>query len=200
MAKASAPKLKMYDNQKRSDYVNQAQGLSNIGGNWLTNNSGSINYLDDKTRAGIEGNLNDIYNQSYNDLSRNFKDNYLSTLQRDYNATGTLNDTGSLYRRDMSSLNNQRQLADLAYQKAMNRENLLNSELSRRYDTANYFNNLFNKGSISQKYDDQDYANYRINQDRQYQNDVSNFMRQQELGSNAFGTAMDLAQLALMFI
>ena len=84
--------------------------------------------------------------QQYNDMMNAY-------AARNYNRFGTLNATPSAYITDEYKRDAQRQMDDLAYNKAVNYENLINNELQRRYNTLDMFHNLYQYGNTPHSVD-----------------------------------------------
>lgn len=173
MCAKKAVNLPYYDMQEDSDYIANARKLSNVGAEGVLNNINRVNVFDDKTRAGLDAYNDDIYNRSYSDFNKQYKNIINNANARDYNRFGTTGATPSLYNRDQTNLQAQQALADLSYNKALNRESLTNNELQRRYNTINAYDNLYGKGEISQALDDRNYQTAQFNKDRAYQNQVN---------------------------
>ena len=61
-------------------------------------------------------------------------------------------------------------MANLAYEKAINYENLVNQELQRRYNTLNMYQTLYNMGQIPYQQDIQNWQIRNKNKDIAYEN------------------------------
>lgn len=168
-----APKHKGYEEQKDTPWITRNRELNTFAYDELPSMYENINVFDDATRAGLDARNDAIYNRAQSDFEKMYNDTMGKTLARDYNRFGTTGATPSLYARDLYNLQQQRELADLAYNKAMNYENMINQELDRRYNTLGAYSNLFNTtGGISQDFDDANWNIRNKNRDIDYANAV----------------------------
>ena len=185
-----APKHKGYEEQKDTDWITRNRELNTFAYDDLPSMYENINVFDDATRAGLEARNDAIYNRAQSDFEKAYNQTMNKTLARDYNRFGTTGATPSLYARDLYNLQQQRELADLAYNKAMNYENMINQELSRRYNTLNAYNTLFNTtGGITQDFDDANWMIRNKNRDIDYANAVAEAQQKGSTIGN-IGTAL----------
>lgn len=174
MGFGSAPKHKGYEEQKDTPWITRNRELNTLAYDGLPSMYENINVFDDKTRAGLDARNDAIYNRAQSDFERMYNQTMGNTLARDYNRFGTTGATPSLYARDLYNLQQQRELADLAYNKAMNYENMVNQELNRRYNTLGAYSNLFNTtGQTTQGFDDANWQIRNKNRDIEYANAVA---------------------------
>ena len=193
MAK-TPPKLKKYEEQKDSPFVANARKLMERGYGGLNENVDRVNTMNDGTMADINSRLGNIYNRAKSDFDISYRDTIAKQLASEYGKFGNIGSTPSLYRGDMTNRTAQRELADLAYNKSKDYEGSVNNELSRRYNTMDMYNKLYSYGAIPQEYDDKNYELSKINQDRMYQNDMTDWANKQRqnatltnLGADAVG-------------
>ena len=192
------PELAMYKEQPDTPYVSNARKLSDRGFAGLEEYVPRVNTMDNRTQADLDANINSIYNRSLSDFNRDYKDTMAKTMAKAYGQFGTTGNTSSLYRNDMQNLQAQRALADLQYDKALTRDQMLNSELQRRYNTVNMYKGLYDFGQIPQKYDDQNYRLREItNVDRQYNNDFVDWQTKQKLQESLQNMGVDTLAVAL---
>lgn len=174
---------------------------------WITNNRqlmedtyGNIQYqlpridvMDDATKAGLNSYIDDIYNRATSDFDRNYTQTMNKYLQRDYNRFGTTGASSSLLNRDNYNLQQQRALADLAYDRAATYNDFLDAELQRRYNnlSANY-NMYTNSGNTIQDFDNANWQIRNMNRDVKFQNDVRDYNRKNSLW-NALGDTLSTA-------
>ena len=162
-----------YVKMKDTPWIKQGREIANIGGKGVLDNYGKVNVFDEATKASLNARNNDIYNRAFGDMERAFTDTMNKYNAANYNQFGTLNATSPAYRTDEYQRQFQRQMDDLAYNKAINYENLINNELQRRYNTLDMFGNMYNYGRIPYE---QDLKNWNIdntNRDISYQNAVA---------------------------
>jgi hypothetical protein len=193
----TAPPLKAYKMQEDSPYVAHARTLMEQGFKGVNEMMPKINTMDEGTQADINSRLGAIYNRAKNDFDINYRDTMGTTMANQYGQFGTTGATPSLYRNDMTNRTAQRELADLAYNKAQNYETNVNNELNRRYNTLSAYNNLYGYGEIPQQYDDQNYKLGLTNQDRAYQNDLARWNTEQSMIGTGTNVGVDALGLAL---
>ena len=174
--KKKTPKHKGYVEQKDTPWITRNRELNTLAYGELPSMYENINVFDDATRAGLDARNDAIYNRAQSDFERMYNQTMGNTLARDYNRFGTTGATPSLYARDLYNLQQQRELADLAYNKAMNYENMINQELNRRYNTLGAYSNLFNAtGQTAQAFDDRNWQIKNINRNIDYQNELNKY-------------------------
>ena len=169
----STPQHPGYVKMEDTPWIKQGREIADIGGRGVLDNYGKVNVFDEATKASLNARNNDIYNRAFGDMERAYTDTMNKYNAANYNQFGTLNATSPAYRTDEYQRQFQRQLDDLAYNKAINYENLINNELQRRYNTLDMFGNMYNYGRIPYE---QDLKNWNIdntNRDIGYQNEVA---------------------------
>lgn len=169
----STPKHPGYVKMEDTPWITQGREIADKGGKGVLENYGKVNVFDEATQASLNARNNDIYNRAFGDMERAYTDTMNKYNAANYNQFGTLNATSPAYRTDEYQRQFQRQLDDLAYNKAINYENLINNELQRRYNTLDMFGNMYNYGRIPYE---QDLKNWNIdntNRDIGYQNAVA---------------------------
>lgn len=135
-----------YEEFKDTPWITQGREIADIGGKGILDNYGKVNVFDEATQASLNARNNDIYNRAFGDMERAYTDTMNKYNAANYNQFGTLNSTSPAFRTDEYQRQFQRQLDDLAYNKAVNYENLINNELQRRYNTLDMFGNLYQYG------------------------------------------------------
>ena len=162
-----------YVKMEDTPWIKQGREIADIGGKGVLDNYGKVNVFDEGTKASLNARNNDIYNRAFGDMERAYTDTMNKYNAANYNQFGTLNATSPAYRTDEYQRQFQRQLDDLAYNKAVNYENLINNELQRRYNTLDMFGNMYQYGRTPYE---QDLKNWNIdntNRDIGYQNSVA---------------------------
>ena len=166
----SSPKHPGYEEMKDTPWITQGREIADIGGKGVLDNYNKVNVFDEATKASLDARNNAIYKRAFDNMERAYTDTMNKYNARNYNQFGTLNATAPSYITDNYQRDFQRQLDDLAYNQAINYDNLMDSELNRRYNTLNMFNGLYNYGQTPYQ---QDLANWNIrntNRDISYQN------------------------------
>ena len=167
-----------YEKFKDTPWITQGREIADIGGKGILENYSKVNVFDEPTQASLEARNNAIYNRAFEDASRMYKDTMNKYNAANYNQFGTLNATAPAYRTDEYQRQFQRQLNDLAYNKAVNYENLINNELQRRYNTLDMFHNLYQYGVTPHNVDLANWNVRNTNKDVQYANALSNSLSQ----------------------
>lgn len=176
----STPKHPGYVKMKDTPWITQGREIADIGGKGVLDNYGKVNVFDEATQASLNARNNDIYNRAFGDMERAYTDTMNKYNAANYNQFGTLNATSPAYRTDEYQRQFQRQLDDLAYNKAINYENLINNELQRRYNTLDMFGNMYNYGRIPYDLDLKNWNTENTNRDIGYMNAMQS-------ANNSFG-------------
>lgn len=173
MAKDS-PDIPAYKEMEDTPWITQGRQIADLGGQGVLNNYNKVNVFDEGTKKSLQSRVDDMYSRSLSDFDRNYRDTMQKYANRNYQQFGTLNATPAAYRTDMENLQQQRKLADLAYNKAQTYDQAVNNELQRRYNTLNMFNNMYQYGNVPYQQDVQNWKIRNQNLDRQYYNDLAN--------------------------
>lgn len=164
------PKHPGYVKMKDTPWITQGREIADVGGKGILGNYNKVNVFDEGTKASLEARNNDVYNRAFNDASRMYTDTMNRYNAANYNQFGTLNATAPYYKTDNYQRDFQRQLNDMAYNKAINYENLINNELQRRYNTLDMFRNLYAYGQTPYELDLKNWNIDNTNRDIAYQN------------------------------
>ena len=194
MGKKSAPQHANYEEFEDTPWITQAREIADIGGKGVLENYNNVNWFDNDIRNQIEQINEDVYNRAFGDMNRQYNDTMNAYAARNYNRFGTLNATPSAYLTDEYKRDFQRQMDDLAYNKAVNYENLVDKELQRRYNTLNMYNDLYQYGVTPHNVDLANWNTRNTNKDIQYQNAVA---QQMSSGGGWAGALTGAAQGAL---
>lgn len=173
--KKKAPKHAMYGQFKDTPWITQGREIANIGGEGVLNNYNKVNVFDEGTKASLEARNNDVYQRAFGDASRAYRDSMNKYAAANYGRFGTLNATAPYYNTDNYQRDYQRQINDLAYNKAMNYDNLINNELQRRYNTLDMFGNLYQYGVTPHNVDLANWNTRNTNKDVAHANAVAQF-------------------------
>lgn len=171
---SKSPDLPMYQEMKDTPWITQGREIADKGGKGILDYYNQVNVFDDATKRSLQQRVDDMYSRSLSDFERNYRNTMQKYADKNYQQFGTLNATPAAYRTDMENLQQQRKLADLAYDKAMTYDTVMDKELNRRYNTLNMFNNMYQYGNTPYQQDVQNWKIRNQNLDRQYQNDLGN--------------------------
>lgn len=172
----SKPKRPLYEEQQDTDWITRNRQLNEKTYKNVNDNLDRVNVFDDATKQSLQNYADSIYNRALSDFDRSYTQTMNKTLARDYNRFGTTGASTSLLNRDNYNLQQQRKLADLAYDKALYNEDLINNELQRRYNTLNTNYNYFtNSGKTIQDFDNANWQIRNMNKDVQYLNDIQDY-------------------------
>lgn len=189
----SKPKRQLYEEQADTPWITSNRELMGDTYDNIQDQLPRIDVMDDATRAGLESYIDDIYNRAESDFDRTYTQSMNKYLQRDYNRFGTTGASSSLLNRDNYNLQQQRKLADLAYNRASTYNDFLNSELARRYQNlATNYNIYGDTGQTIQNFDDANWKIRNTNKDVQYLNDIQDY-NSRMAGWNALGKGLSSA-------
>lgn len=174
MGKKKAPQHEDYEEFKDTPWITQGREIADIGGNGILENYNKVNVFDEPTLESLEARNNNIYNRAFGDMERLYTDTMNKYNAKNYNQFGTLNATAPAYRTDEYQRQFQRQLDDLAYNKAVNYENLINNELQRRYNTLDMFGNMYGYGQTPHSVDVANWNTRNTNRDLRWQTLANN--------------------------
>lgn len=177
-----APSRPEYEQMQDTPYITNLRDMSQRGYEGYKDNYDKVNVFSPETQRSLDDYTNAIYQRAEGDFDRQYRDTMKRMANRNYGQFGTLNATPALYRTDMENLSQQRKLADMAYNKALYRESLVDNELRRRYNTLNMFNDMLEKGQTPYT---QDLKNWEIrnkNKDIQFQNAIARYNQKGNVG------------------
>ena len=147
------PHHEEYEELKDTPYITRLRDLSQRGYEGYRDNYNKVNVFSPETQRSLDDYTNAVYKRAEGDFDRQYRDTMKRMANRNYGQFGTLNATPALYRTDMENLAQQRKLADMAYNKALYRESLVDNELRRRYNTLNMYNEMLEKGKTPYQLD-----------------------------------------------
>ena len=147
------PHHEEYEELKDTPYITSLRDLSQRGYEGYRDNYNKVNVFSPETQRSLDDYTNAVYQRAEGDFDRQYRDTMKRMANRNYGQFGTLNATPALYRTDMENLAQQRKLADMAYNKALYRESLVDNELRRRYNTLNMYNEMLEKGKTPYELD-----------------------------------------------
>lgn len=158
----SAPQ---YSKFKDTPWITQGREIADIGGKGVLDNYNKVNVFDDATKASLEARNNDVYQRAFGDMERQYNNIMNKYAASNYNRFGTLNATAPYYNTDNYRRDFQRQMNDLAYNKAINYDKLVDNELQRRYKTLDMFGNMYGYGQAPHSVDIANWNTTNTNKD-----------------------------------
>lgn len=159
-----------YEEMKDTPWIEQGRDIAQRGGEGILDNYNRVNVFDEGQRTSMEKLNEDAYRRAFDELNRGYREGMNKYASANYNRFGTLNATPSSYITDEFNRQYSRDMANLAYNKAINYENLVNQELARRYNTLNMYQGLYNMGQIPYQQDIQNWQIRNKNRDIAYEN------------------------------
>lgn len=177
-----APSRPEYEQMQDTPYITNLRDLSQRGYEGYKDNYNKVNVFSPETQRSLDDYTNAVYQRAEGDFDRQYRDTMKRMANRNYGQFGTLNATPALYRTDMENLAQQRKLADMAYNKALYRESLVDNELRRRYNTLNMYNDMLEKGKTPYELDLKNWQIRNQNKDIQFQNAISNYNQKGKVG------------------
>lgn len=172
----SKPKRPLYEEQQDTPWITRNREMNDWSYNNVRDNINSVNVFDDATKQSLNNRIDDVYNRALSDFNRSYNNTMNNQLQRDYNRFGTTGASNALYNRDTYNLQSQRKLADLAYDKAITYDDLMDKELARRYNFIDTNYDYFkNSGNTTQTFDNANWTIRNMNKDVQYLNDIQDY-------------------------
>lgn len=175
MGKKSAPQHAMYEEMKDTPWITQARKIADIGGQGVLDNYNRVNVFDEDTLNSINARNEATYKRAFDNMERTYTDTMNKYRTNNYNQFGTLNATPSAYITDQYNRDFQRQMDDLAYNKAVNYDTLMDNELSRRYNTLNMFGNMYGYGQTPYQQDIMNWNTRNANKDLAYYNALASY-------------------------
>lgn len=169
------PDIPMYEEMKDTPFISNQRDLSQRGYEGYRDNYNRVNTFLPETQASLDAQVNDIYRRAEGDFGRQHRDTMQKHADANYGQFGTLNATPALYRTDMENLQQQRKLADLAYNKELYRNQVVDNELNRRYKSLDMFNQMLEKGQTPYQQDLENWSIRNQNIDRDFQNQVARY-------------------------
>ena len=177
-----APSRPEYEQMQDTPYITNLRDLSQRGYEGYKDNYSKVDVFSPETQRSLDDYTNAVYQRAEGDFDRQYRDTMKRMANRNYGQFGTLNATPALYRTDMENLSQQRKLADMAYNKALYRESLVDNELRRRYNTLNMYNEMLEKGKTPYELDLQNWQVRNKNKDIQFQNAIAAYNQKGNVG------------------
>lgn len=176
MGKKSTPQHSMYEEMKDTPWITQARQIADIGGQGVLNNYNRVNVFDEDTLNSINARNEATYKRAFDNMEKAYTSTMNKYNANNYNKFGTLNATLASYITDQYNRDYQRQMDDLAYNKAVNYDTLMDNELSRRYNTLNMFGNMYGYGATPYQQDLMNWNTRNTNKDLAYNNALNAYM------------------------
>lgn len=157
--------IPQYEEFEDTPWIKQGRDIAEKGGQGVLDNYNKVNVFDKNERKQMEQLNEDVYKRAFGDMERQYMNTMGKYNQANYGRFGTLNATAPYYITDQYQRDYQRQLNDLAYNKAVNYENLVNQELQRRYNTLDMFHNMYQYGNVPHSVDIANWNTRNTNKD-----------------------------------
>ena len=197
MGWGSAPKRPYYEEQEDTPWITRNRDMNQWSYSNVADNINRVNVFDDATRQSLNDYVDSMYNRAVSDFDRDYAQTMNRYLARDYNRLGTTGASTSLLNRDNYNLQQQRKLADMAYDRALKYEDAINQELQRRYNFLDKNYNYFtNSGTTTQAFDDANWKIRNANKDIQYLNDVADYNSKMNVG-RTIGSVIGMGATAI---
>jgi len=183
----STPKHPGYEEMKDTPWITQGREIADIGGKGVLDNYNKVNVFDRQTQDSLNARNNAIYKRAFDNMERAYTDTMNKYNAKNYGQFGTLNATAPSYIVDNYQRDFQRQMDDLAYNQAVNYDNLMDKELQRRYNTLDMYSGMYGYGQTPYE---QDLMNWDIrnkNRDISYNNAITQQKNNSGIGSTIGG-------------
>ena len=176
-------KHESYEEFKDTPWITQGRQIADVGGQGILDNYNRVNVFDEATQDSLNARNNAIYKRAFDNMEREYTNTMNKYAAKNYNQFGTLNATAPSYITDMYRLDAQRRMDDLAYNQAVNYDQLMDNELQRRYNTLDMFGNLYQYGNTPHQVDLANWNTRNTNRDIAYNNSLAS-------GSGGFSGAL----------
>ena len=165
-----SPTHSPYEEMKDTPWITQARQISDVGGKGVLDNYNKVNVFDDVTRASLDARNNETYKRAFDDMERNYTNIMNKYNANNYNQFGTLNATAPSFVTDSYKRDFQRQMDDMAYNKAAHYDELMDNELRRRYNTLDMYDKLYQYGQVPYDLDLKNWNIRNTNKDIDFEN------------------------------
>lgn len=165
-----SPKHKPYEEMKDTPWITQARQIADIGGKGVLDNYNKVNVFDNATRRELDRRNNETYNRAFDNMEREYTNIMNKYNAKNYNQFGTLNATAPSFVTDSYKRDFQRQMDDMAYNKAAHYDELMDNELRRRYNTLDMYDKLYQYGQIPYDLDLKNWNIRNTNKDIDFEN------------------------------
>ena len=186
MGKSKAPKHEHYEQMKDTPWITQGREIADKGGQGILDYYNKVNVFDDQTKNELAQRNKEIYNRAFDNMERAYTNTMNKYNANNYGQFGTLNATAPSFVTDQYRRDAQRQMNDLAYNQAVNYEDLTDRELQRRYNTLNMFGNMYQYGQTPYQLDLANWNTRNTNKDIAYNNALLKYQDKQ----NSFGNRL----------
>jgi hypothetical protein len=187
---SDAPKHEAYEQMQDTPWITQGRNIADKGGQGILDYYNKVNVFDDQTKRELAQRNKEIYNRAFDNMEREYTNTMNKYAAKNYGQFGTLNATAPSFVTDQYRIDAQRQMNDLAYDQAVNYDDLMDRELQRRYNTLNMFGNMYQYGNTPYQLDLANWNTRNTNKDIAYQNAMVDY--QNDFGNrlaNGFTTA-----------
>ena len=186
MGSSDTPKHEAYEEMKDTPWITQGRDIADKGGQGILENYNKVNVFDDQTKRELAQRNREIYNRAFDNMEREYTNTMNKYAAKNYGQFGTLNATAPSFVTDQYRIDAQRQMNDLAYNQAVNYDDLMDRELQRRYNTLNMFGNMYQYGNTPYQLDLANWNTRNTNKDIAY----NNALLQYQADQNSFGNRL----------
>ena len=165
-----SPKHEHYEEMKDTPWITQARQIADIGGQGVLDNYNKVNVFDNATRRELDRRNNETYNRAFDNMEREYTNIMNKYNAKNYNQFGTLNATAPSFVTDSYKRDFQRQMDDMAYNKAAHYDELMDNELRRRYNTLDMYDKLYQYGQTPYELDLRNWNIRNTNKDIDFEN------------------------------
>ena len=194
MGSSDAPKHEAYEEMKDTPWITQGRDIADKGGQGILENYNKVNVFDDQTKRELAQRNREIYNRAFDNMEREYTNTMNKYAAKNYGQFGTLNATAPSFVTDQYRIDVQRQMNDLAYNQAVNYDDLMDRELQRRYNTLNMFGNMYQYGQTPYQLDIANWNTRNTNKDIAYQNALLDYQLNKNSGFNLGGMLQGASQ------
>lgn len=187
MGSSDAPKHEAYEEMKDTPWITQGRDIADKGGQGILDYYNKVNVFDDQTKRELAQRNREIYNRAFDNMEREYTNTMNKYAAKNYGQFGTLNATAPSFVTDQYRIDAQRQMNDLAYNQAVNYDDLMDRELQRRYNTLNMFGNMYQYGQTPYQLDIANWNTRNTNKDIAYQNAMVDYQLNKNNGFNFGG-------------
>ena len=166
----NSPQHAHYEEMADTPWITQGRDIASAGGKGILDNYNKVNVFSPETLASLEARNNATYKRAFDEIERNYTNTMNKYNAANYNQFGTLNATAPSYTTSQYKRDVLQNMNDLAYNKAMNYDTLMDNELNRRYNTLNMYNTMYQYGNTPYNLDVMNWNTRNTNKDIDYNN------------------------------
>lgn len=173
------PTLPYFDD---TDYITQSRRMQNLGYKKSKTALKNVDVLDENTRNSLQNIADQFTQNQWSDLNRNYTKQMNQMNQANYQRFGSIGSTPALYNTESAQRAYNDLAAETAAQTAAKYNELLNDEYERRLANLEATYGVFtNSGNTAYAHDKLNYQTLLSNLGVQYENDMADYNRGQNL-------------------